>query len=547
MAPGHERIGLARTRHTAAAPGALLAPAALAFITIAVAAAIGGLLAASPGGAGARLSGDPYIWRITRFTLWQAALSTLLSLLFAIPVARALARRAAFPGRGLIVRLLSLPLALPQLVAVLGLLAVWGRAGWLAEIMRGLGVDATPDIYGLSGILLAHVFFNMPLATRLLAAALERLPDEYWRLAEQLNMTPRAVFRLIEWPAMRAVLPGIAALIFMLCAASFTVVLTLGGGPAATTLEVAIYQALRFDFDPPRAVALALLQLAMTAAVFLILRRFATIAETGASLDRPVRRGDGAGPAAKLADAFWLLTATLFTAAPLAGVILSGLRADLPRLLGEEALRGALVTSIALAFAAAATALALAWAMLLALRGPSGGLRRNALTKAGDLAASLILVIPPVVIGAGWFVILLPAGRLDLWAPAVVALINALMALPFVWRVLRPAFAQSQRRYGRLCAQLGLGGWSRLRLVDWPTLRRPAGLAGALALALSIGDLGAIALFGSENFRTLPWLLYQRLGSYRTADAAGLALILLALVLALMSLAEWLGGRKEHA
>ena len=65
------------------------------------------------------------------------------------------------------------------------------------------------------------------------------------------------MFRLVEWPQLRAALPGVALLIFLLCAASFAVVLTLGGGPRATTLEVAIYQSLRADFDPQRAAALA--------------------------------------------------------------------------------------------------------------------------------------------------------------------------------------------------------------------------------------------------------------------------------------------------
>ncbi|TIW01612.1 MAG: thiamine/thiamine pyrophosphate ABC transporter permease ThiP, partial [Mesorhizobium sp.] len=69
----------------------------------------------------------------------------------------------------------------------------------------------------------------------------------------------RPAFRLLEWPVLRAAMPGVAGLVFMLCITSFTIVLTLGGGPAATTLEVAIYQALRFDFDPARAVVLTLL------------------------------------------------------------------------------------------------------------------------------------------------------------------------------------------------------------------------------------------------------------------------------------------------
>ena len=59
-----------------------------------------------------------------------------------------------------------------------------------------------------------------------------------------------------------------------------------------------------------------------------------------------------------------------------------------------------------------------------------------------------------------------------------------------------------------------------------------------LILAISLGDLGAIALFGSQDLVTLPYLLLQRMGSYRTADAAGLALILGILCLSLMALAE---------
>ncbi|MBX4421562.1 hypothetical protein K4H00_26500, partial [Mycobacterium tuberculosis] len=74
-----------------------------------------------------------------------------------------------------------------------------------------------------------------------------------------LGMGGWARFRLIEWPVIRRNLSGIAGLIFMLCITSFTIVLTLGGGPRATTLEVAIYQSLHFDFDIARAVPRTLL------------------------------------------------------------------------------------------------------------------------------------------------------------------------------------------------------------------------------------------------------------------------------------------------
>jgi thiamine transport system permease protein len=73
-------------------------------------------------------------------------------------------------------------------------------------------------------------------------------------------------------------------------------------------------------------------------------------------------------------------------------------------------------------------------------------------------------------------------------------------------------------------------------LVEWPGLRREIGLVAALSFCFSLGDLGVIALFGNRDFATLPWLLYQKIGSYRTDDAAGIALLLLGLTLAVFFL-----------
>ena len=174
---------------------------------------------------GALSAFNAYLLRIVRFTLWQAVLSTVLSVVPAMLVARALARHPAFPGRGLVLRLFALPLALPAIVAALGVLALLGRAGLFADIMTAAAGSRWQGIYGLSGILVAHVFFNLPLATRLFLQALETIPADQWRLAAQLGIGARTGFRLIEWPVLRAALPGIAGLVFMLCVTSFTIVL----------------------------------------------------------------------------------------------------------------------------------------------------------------------------------------------------------------------------------------------------------------------------------------------------------------------------------
>ncbi len=493
---------------------------------------------------------DAYVWRILRFTLWQAGLSTLLSVALALPVALALARQPKFPGRIWIIRLMAVPMGLPVLIGALGLIGIWGRTGILNSALAAIGLSEPISIYGLSGILIAHVFFNLPLACRLLLAGLERLPPDYWRLSASLGLHALSVFRFVEWPAVKPLFAGIAGLVFMLCATSFTLVLVLGGGPAATTLEVAIYQSLRFDFDPQRAISLALLQIAVTATILALMALLPTPRDDSAATGRAARRFDGSGFGARAWDGIIVVFAVVFLCLPLASILFAGLKADFARLLTTPAFWKAAWTSFWIAFLAGLISLMASIAIINA-RAAIADARKPGLAPRGFSAllaslSSLVLLVPPVVIGTGWFLLLRPYGDVANFAPFLVVMINAMTALPFVMRVLSPAFATHRQRTARQTANLGIFGFARLRLIDLPLLAAPLATAFSFAMALSLGDLGAVALFGSEDLVTLPWLVYSRLGSYRTADADGFALILALLCLAL-TIAGTAGqrGRKD--
>ncbi len=523
-------------------PAIIAAAVALGLIILAVATPMLALVAIAPSMPSLGADYLAFVWSITRFTLLQAGLSTLLSLVTAIPLARALARQASFPGRSIILRLLALPLALPALVVVLGIIEVWGRQGWVSTVVQGIGLGGPLNIYGLTGILIAHVFFNMALSARLMVASLEQIPPENWRLAAQLSFTSRHVFRHIEWPVIRSVLPGIASLVFMLCIASFAVVLVLGGGPKATTLEVAIYQSLRFDFDPPRAVLLAVLQILLCAGLFVLGGRMATDIAVMSSVGKPARRPDQS--TSRLTDMLTIVAGLGFIALPMLAIVVSGVTAPFAAIVSQPVFWRALVTSLILALTAASLALAMAWSMLAAqrtiMRRRTPSRTATALVSGMQASGSLILVVPPIVIGAGWFVTLHKAGLAGSAAPVIVAIVNALMALPFVLRILRPAVVGQAQIHDRLCVSLGISGLHRWRLIDLPVLARSLALAFAFAAALSIGDLGAAALFGSADFVTLPLLLLQKMGSYRSFEAAGIALLLAGFCLGLIWLAEQL-------
>ncbi len=200
----------------------------------------------APGAGWQSVFSDSYLWHVVRFSFWQASLSALISVGPAIFLARALYRRR-FPGRTLLLRLCAMTLILPVLVAVFGILSVYGRQGWPASLFHALGWQWEFSPYGLQGILLAHVFSICRWRPVCCCRRWRTFPASSGKFAAQLGMRGYAFFRLVEWPWLRRHIPAVAALIFMLCFASFATVLSLGGGPKATTIELAIYQALSFD------------------------------------------------------------------------------------------------------------------------------------------------------------------------------------------------------------------------------------------------------------------------------------------------------------
>lgn len=474
----------------------------------------------------------PADWMAVRFTLLQAALSAAISTALAIPVARALARRR-FRGRGALLALLGAPFILPTIVAVMGLLAVYGRSGWISDVLHGLG-HGPISIYGLGGVVLAHVFFNLPLAVRLILQGWLDIPAERFRLAASLGMGAAEVARFLERPMLRAVAPGVAVTVFLICLTSFAVALILGGGPRATTVELAIYQAFRFDFDPGRAAVLAALQFLICALAALLAARLAVPSGFGGGLDRTTERWDSRSRGARAADAGLIALTAMFLALPLAAVVASGLPhlAALPASVWAAAAR-----SVAMALASAGLTLTLALALGIAaqVRAP----------RLFEAAGMLTLAASPLVMGTGLFLMLQPLADPAALALPVTVAVNAAMALPFALRAILPGLRDSEAAYGRLADSLGLHGFARLRLLTLPRLRRPLGFAGGLAAALAMGDLGVIALFADPDRATLPLQVFRLMGAYRMDQAAAAALLLLVLSLSLFWIFD--RGGRLHA
>jgi thiamine transport system permease protein len=311
-------------------------------------------------------------------------------------------------------------------------------------------------------------------------------------------------------------------------------------------MEVAIFQSVRFDFDLERAAVLAILQIGICA--LLVGGGFMLVPPVprGHGLRRAVPRPDAYSRGARIGDGVWLALGLLFIGLPVLAVLHQGFGGPVMKVLGEGNLWRAAGLSILLALGASALSLLLGFALSLTLRHlrfRRYAHRRAAMMEAGG---SLMLVVPPLALGTGLYVLLSPQIDVLAWAPLFVVILNACLCLPYVLRSLEEPMQLIMERQDRLARSLGIGGWNRLRLVEWPLLRRPLGRAAALSAALAVGDLGVIALFGTPETATLPLLLYQRLAAYQFDAAAVTALVLLALCLLMFGLLErGIGGHAR--
>lgn len=472
---------------------------------------------------------DQYIQQILQFSLLQSALSAALSVGIALPIARALHFMPRLPARKAFLRFCLLCFVMPTLVLITGLVALLGRSGFMTPLM--------PDhwnLYGLNGILLAHLYLNMPLAVRVMSQQLANIPDTSWRLAQQLKLSRSQQFRQVEWPALKSSLLMLLGFIFVLCFNSFAVVLALGGGPASTTLEVAIYQALKYDFNLSEALTLSWLQFTLAGLIFALIAKLGKLNWLSADTHQQRWQPQLSQPSQWLHKSLYWLAWLLLTL-PIAALVPTLFKAQLKHL-DLTMLLFACLRTLLIAGSCALLACILAWWLLTPIRMAQLRHHENRRILLQWLATHT-LVAPAMVISAGLYILLLPRIDLERWGWFWLILINTILLLPFVIAQLKPRLLQYDQQYWRLTANLKLKGIKQLSTV-LPFVRETLVGSYVLALLLAMGDVAVFSIFGDNSWSTLPWLIYGYAGSYRMAEAALASLLLLTLCALLIALFE---------
>ena len=495
---------------------------------------------------------DPSYLGILAFTFWQAALSTLLTLLAGLPIALAFARYR-FAGQRFWRTIAVVPFVMPTVVVAAAFSALLGPRGVVNQLLQSLfGLEQPPiQLLGsLPLVLLAHVFYNVSVVIRVVGGFLSGLSPHLEEAAANLGANRWQVVRSVLLPLALPAIGAAAALTFLFTFSSFGVMLILGGARFAT-LEVEIYrratQMLRLDV----AASLAIIQMAIT----LLVGWTSAWLEARAGLPLEMQPADHArrrpSTPAEHALVYGSLTfIILVLLAPMATLVLrsfdweSGPPWRYYLALGQN-VRGALFfvppqvaigNSLLFAFATMLLTMLLGVPLVYALARLRRGQALEAilLLPLGSSAATLGLGFlmafdqPPLALRTS--VVLLPIA-------------HTLVALPFFVRAALPAFRALDRRLREAARGLGAGPLQVMWHVDLPLLAPSLAAAAIFAFAVSLGEFGASLLIARPEYPTMPIAIYRFLGqpgALNYGQALAMSSLLMLVTASSAALIEWI-------
>jgi len=475
---------------------------------------------------------EPKTTSIIWFTLWQAALSTVLTVVVAIPGAYLLYRKS-FPGQQVVNALITVPFVLPSIVVAVGFTVFRS----VHEFYQGLGLTFLADpVYW---IIVAHVFVNYSIAVKTIGGVWATLDSDTESAAELDGAGRLRTLLSVSLPQLRPSIYSAAALIFLFSATSFGIVLVLGGGQVQT-IETAIFFAATQRLDLELAAALVLVQTLITALAFVVGTKLSGgalgLEEVFEGTRKPkVDRRDLM--AVLVSAAIWvgLLAMPLILVLAQAFTSQGGLGIDNFTNLGTRGARDLLNITFVQAAGNSTRNMLIAATVAFILGTLIAWLLSKTRFRSLDLVFLLPLGVSSVVLGFGFLV------AFDTeWFPLrtswlIVPMAQALIALPLVIRLVYPALISIGKEPIEQAQLDGASSFQVWRFVESKMIRGVLVTALGFAAIISIGEFGASSFLANGTQATIPTLLYRLIArpgeqNYGMAMAVSAILIVLSAV-----------------
>jgi len=467
-----------------------------------------------------RLFDSPVYAKIIWFTCWQAALSTILTLIIALPGAYIFARYRFF-GKNLLQSIMTVPFILPTVVTAAAFRALLGTNGLLNNWLMNWFDLSSPPIHldqTIYFLLIAHVFYNYTLVLKVVSSFWSGLNPDLQAAAKMLGASPWQTFKKITLPLLLPAIGSATLLVFIFCFTSFGVILILGG-PKYATIEVEIYRQAIQLFNLPMAAALSLIQICVNFFLMWLHARLSKRSNVSFYSSNTTGRGQNpTTPSQKLIVGANLILMTTLLLAPLLALMVrsisgpNGLTLAYYSALFSTTARSvfyvepieAVSNSITFALAAMAGAVILGLLASTFLSAKGG---RN--TSFWDAIIMLPLATSAVTLGFGYIITLNrpPLNLRD--SIALIPIAHTLVAFPFVVRCILPSLRQIPQTLREAAALLGASPFHVWRYVDMPLIRRSLLVGAVFAFSISMGEFGATSFVARPHTPTIPVAIFR--------------------------------------
>lgn len=458
--------------------------------------------------------GSQRLLNIVWFTFWQAGLSTLLTLMAALPCAGVMAHYD-FRGKKLIRTIASIPFVLPAVVVAAAFQASFGRHGVVSFILIE---------HPLALVLMAHVFYNFSVMLRIISSTWAGLQGRIKEAAQMLGGGPLQVFWYIVLPLLKPSILAASALVFIFCFSSFGIILILGG-PTMSTIEVEIYRQAAHLFNLPLAGFLSLVQIGFTLCLMGVYTRFTKRSarfkpETGTGHLKPVEAlKDKIIVGSTILFIICLSLMPLLILASQSFIVEGRISFDFYRALWINTTGSIFyvppVQAIGYSVLFAGTALVIALltgicaAVFIRYCDQHAGKGWSAFL---DPIFMLPLSTSAVTLGFG-IIITLDKPPLNLRTSIlIVPIAHALVGFPFVVRAILPALRAIPAHFYDAATLLGASPLQVLRTIDLPMVSRAAVAGAIFAFTISLGEFGATLFTARPDTPTIPLAIYRFLG-----------------------------------
>jgi putative spermidine/putrescine transport system permease protein len=172
-------------------------------------------------------------YRATLINTVVLAAATTVATLIVATIAGMFLQRHRFPGRAVLVAMLTFPLAFPGVVVGFMIILLAGRQGLIGQITQALFNDKQVFAYSLQGLFLGYLYFSIPRVILTIMAAVEKLDPSLEEAARALGAGPWRVIRDVVLPALTPAFIASGAIAFATAMGAFGTAFTL-----ATDIDV---------------------------------------------------------------------------------------------------------------------------------------------------------------------------------------------------------------------------------------------------------------------------------------------------------------------